>query len=76
MEKLKPISQSDRILSYLRTHKTITPLEAQTELGCMRLAARIADLEKRGYKFSHKFVKKPNRYGDTVRVMNYALEEE
>lgn len=69
-------SQNDRIIGYLQEHDTITALDAQREFGCMRLAARIADLEKRGYSFSKAPAKVMNRYGQTCRVMAYSLEEE
>jgi len=37
-------SQTYKIGAYLLRHGAITPLLAQAEFGCMRLAARIAEL--------------------------------
>ena len=41
-------SQNKQILAWLESGKTLTQLEALTEMGCMRLASRISDLRERG----------------------------
>ena len=47
------MSQNDEILDYLKTHEEgITPADALRFFGCMRLAARIADLRLAGYSIS------------------------
>lgn len=38
------MTQKAQILSYMKQGKTITPLEALTKFGCMRLAARIYEI--------------------------------
>ena len=43
------MSQASRILSHLK-RRPITPLQALDLYGCMRLAARVADLRERGHK--------------------------
>ena len=43
------MSQASRILSHLK-RRPITPLQALDLYGCMRLAARVADLRGRGHK--------------------------
>lgn len=68
-------SQNDQIIDYLQTHNCITSLDAVHEFGCMRLAARIADLEKRGVRFIHQPVIVENRYGQKCKVMSYALAD-
>lgn len=60
-------SQTDRILDYLLSGKSITPLEALHMFGSNRLAARIADIKARGYLVYSEFVttntqKKVKRY--------------
>ena len=47
----KKMSQCDQILQYMRTHGGINPDEAIQHIKprCFRLAARIADLKKRGH---------------------------
>jgi orotate phosphoribosyltransferase-like protein len=43
------MSQENQILEYLKTGKSITPLDALKLFGCFRLGARIWDLKKKGY---------------------------
>lgn len=42
-------SQSQLILSHLKSGKSINPIEALNKYGCFRLSARIYDLKKSGY---------------------------
>jgi len=44
------ISQEDRILEYLKTGKSITPIDALNMFGCFRLGARVFSLKKKGYR--------------------------
>lgn len=43
-------SQEDKIIEYLKTGKSITPLDALRLFGCMRLGARIFDLKRKGFR--------------------------
>lgn len=43
------IKQTELILQYMQRHGSITQLDALRDLGCMRLASRIADLKRQGY---------------------------
>ena len=52
-------SQTDRILEYMLSGKSITPLEALNLFGCLRLGARIADIKARGYLVYSEFVSTP-----------------
>ena len=67
-------TQKDDILWYCRNFRSITPLEAQVELGIMRLAARIMELEKDGHKFRHEMVEFKSRKGRIGHYMRYSLE--
>lgn len=42
-------SQNEKILKYLQTGKTLTPITALDRFQCFRLAARISDLRKEGH---------------------------
>jgi hypothetical protein len=42
------MSQNDQIRAALLAGRTLTPLDALTEFGCFRLAARVADLRRSG----------------------------
>ena len=66
----KKESQNKKIIAYLEDGNAITPIEALTLFGCMRLAARISDLKRRGYIIS----KTMKTNGDS-RYAQYKLEE-
>lgn len=70
------ITQIQAVLMYLEEKGSITHLEAQQELGIMRLASRIVDLKKMGYKFTCTTEKVSARYGGTTRITRYSLREE
>ena len=42
------LTQNQRILEYLKSGKTITPLTALKKFGCFRLSARIFNLREQG----------------------------
>ena len=42
-------TQNQQILARLKSGKTITPIQALQQFGCMRLAARIRDLRDDGH---------------------------
>ena len=68
-------TQCDRILQYMHDFGSINPVQAMSDLGVMRLAARISDLKEEGHNISAKRVKKKNRYGEPVSFAEYRLEE-
>lgn len=58
---MKTETQADKILRYMDAHKDgITALDALDLCGCMRLAARIADLRARGFVIESRPVKGAN----------------
>ena len=64
-------SQCELILMHMMKYGSITHLEAESEYGCTRLAARIADLRDRGYSISSEMVEGKNRFGEPIRFMRY-----
>jgi hypothetical protein len=60
-----------RILAYLDIHQSITPMEAVEHLHCLRLAARIADLEKAGHVFEHEMIYTRDQDGNPTKYMRY-----
>ena len=68
------MTQCERILRHLKDYGSITSIEAVNEYGCMRLAARIADLKGRGYSISRKMTNGKNRYGEETCFATYSLE--
>lgn len=67
------ITQNERILRHLQDNGSITPLDALSEYGIMRLASRISDLRSRGYDITREMVAGRNRYGEATRYARYTL---
>lgn len=63
-------SQEKQILAWLQSGKSITPLEALSEFNCMRLQARIHEIEERGYKIIRDWFITPS--GKKVRQYKLA----
>lgn len=53
---MSTLSQSQRILAYLRSGSHLTQLEAYGLFGCTRLAARIADLRSDGHDIRSRMI--------------------
>ena len=69
------MTQNERILRHLRDNGSITPLDALSEYGIMRLASRISDLRNRGYDISREMVQGRNRYGEATRYQGIRLQK-
>ncbi len=74
MENKKP-KQCERILDYMRKFGSISPIEALSDLGVMRLASRISEMKANGYRFEKKTEKSFNRLGEPVKYARYRLVE-
>lgn len=70
------MKQTDRILKYMRDFGSITQLEAMQDIGCMRLAARIADLKRDGHAIRREMETSKNRYGEETSYARYRLDED
>lgn len=68
-------TQNERIIKYIKEFGGITQFEANRDLGVMRLASRISDLRKRGYKIVSTWEKVKNRWGESVPVKRYSFEK-
>lgn len=68
-------TQCQRIIRHLEDYGSINPLEAIAEYGIMRLASRITDLKRQGYRFSVTMVKGKNRYGEPTHYAVYTLKK-
>lgn len=66
-------TQTERVLAYMRERGSVTQLEAQTELGVSRLAARISDLAKQGHVITRRTETVKNRFQEPCRVTRYGL---
>lgn len=52
------MTQAQAILAALESGRVLTPLDALREFGCMRLGARIYDLEQQGHKINRRLVRR------------------
>jgi hypothetical protein len=75
MGKVKHITQTDRVLEYIKENGGIT-LQAFTELGCTRLSAQIYILRHQGIFVDDKEVCVKNRYGEKCYVKYYFIPKE
>ena len=69
-------TQCERVLKYMQDFGSITPVQAMTDLGVMRLAARISDLRGSGHRIERRMVTAKNRYNEAVSFAEYRLEGE
>lgn len=66
-------TQAERLLAHLSNGGTITSLEAFNVLGITQLSARITELEAKGHAIRHDPIKVFNRFGESVRVIQYSM---
>ena len=70
------MTQCEKVLEYMKDFGSITPLDAMRDIGCMRLASRIADLKDQGHAIGKRMKTSKNRYGKNVSFAEYYLIEE
>ena len=63
-------TQSQKILTYLKSGKPLTPITALNRFGCFRLAARISDLRKDGHTIFTETVTKGKKTFASYRYNN------
>lgn len=68
------ITQCEMIEDYIDEYGSISALEALRDLGCYRLASRIADLKKQGHKIKSKMVAVRTRNGGTTHIASYSWD--
>ena len=66
------MTQNEQVLKYMEDFGSITPMDAMSDLGIMRLASRIHDLSQMGYPIKREMVTGKNRYGNKVHYMKYS----
>ena len=67
------MTQTDMILLYMHRNGSITQDDADRDMGCKRLAARIMDLKKTGITIETVLEKGKNRWGKPTRYARYSL---
>ena len=66
-------TQLDALLNHFIMRGGLTSFEAFERFGCTRLAARVLELSRKGYRFRRDPVKVVTRYGARVTVTKYTL---
>lgn len=65
-------TQKDLVLSYLKKHKRINPIDAFSKCGTMRLSAIIFNLKEDGWKIDSERKTIRTRFG-TTSISQYTL---
>lgn len=73
--KEQKLTQCMKIVKYMNDFGSITPVQAMKDLGVMRLAARISDLEAEGWQIEHERETGENRYGEKTSYARYRLKQ-
>ncbi len=68
------LTQKERVLRHLAQFKTITPIEAMRDYGCMRLGARCYDLKEEGWPVTSTIKRGTNRFGEPTHWAEYSLD--
>ena len=66
------MTQHQRILQYMDDFGSISPMEAFSDLGITKLATRISEMIRDGYRIEKRMVNGQNRYGEKVSFMRYS----
>ena len=74
METKEKMTQCDMVLRHLKDFGTITSIEAITDYGILRLASRVSDLKRRGYRIKSERGAGVNHYGEATHYSIYSLE--
>ena len=75
-EKVKRMTQKERILRHLLDYGRITSWEAYANYGITRLSAIIFNLKRDNYEFEDKMIATINRYNEKVYFKDYILKKE
>ena len=67
------MTQTEKVIEYMRDFGSITTFQAFNDLGITRLASRICDIEKSGVKVERQTEIATNRYGEKVHYTKYSL---
>jgi hypothetical protein len=72
---MNPKNQKEAVLYHLKQFQTITSLEAIKQYGATRLSDIIFRLRKEGYNIESLPFIKTNRFGNSVTLSKYFLNE-
>ena len=70
------MTQEQRVIQYIETYGSISPLEAFRDLGITKLATIVSRLTlQHGMTFYKAYLPAYNRFGEVVYYMRYWLDE-
>lgn len=69
------MTQNEKVLRHLETCGSITPLDALKEYSIMRLASRVSDLKRMGYKITSEIITTKNKFEEPTHYSVYRLAE-
>jgi hypothetical protein len=69
-------TQCEKILAYISDFGSITTRDAFLDLADCRLASRINELKRMGYKIESTVESGKNRYGEPVHYKRYTIKKE
>lgn len=72
---MKVPSQAQRLLAYLKSGNTLMRLDAWSELGILEAPARITELRAQGHKIKTEMITVKNRFGQSVKVARWSLQD-
>lgn len=75
-DSITRMTQTKMILEVLEVGDSITPQEALELCGCMRLAAIICELRKKGYPVETTMVAERNKLGGVSNFASYKMSKE
>lgn len=67
------MTQKERVIKYIQTFGSISPIEAFYNLGITKLATVVSNLKKDGIKFYQAMEHSTNRFDEPVSYMRYWL---
>lgn len=69
------MTKTQAVLEWLKTHASISSMEAIENFGATRLSAIIFNLRKRGHTIETVMVDGRDRFGNSVRYARYYLRD-
>ena len=67
------MKQHDKIIEYMQTHGTVTPMEAFSKLRITKLATRVGELRQGGWNIADEWVRGRDGDGMPTRYKRYWL---
>lgn len=69
------MTQAEQIFMYMKTHGTITTIQASKELDITKLPTRIGEMKRSGIAINTEIVHDVNKHGTPTRYARYSLAE-